>query len=97
MPFFQILELSHTYMYAIALHLAICRFILVLENTSYKMLKNTRLENPYKQKKFKKGVFCDKSSILLYNTAKIINFKRWLKNSIKPIWQFFFKHHLDVY
>lgn len=96
MPFFQILELSHTYMYAIALHLAICKFIL-LENTSYKMLKNTRLENPYKQKKFKKGFYCDKSSILLYNTAQFIYFKRWLKNSIKPIWQVFFKHHLDDY
>lgn len=76
MPFFQILELGNTYMYANALHLAICKFILVLLNTSYKMLKNTRLENPYKQKKFKKGVFCDKSSILLYNTAQFINFKR---------------------
>lgn len=49
MPFFQILELGNTYMYANALHLSICKFI--LENTSYKMLKNTRLENPYKQKK----------------------------------------------
>lgn len=77
MPFFQILELSHTYMYAIALHLAICKFILVLENTSYKMLKKYPSENPYKQKKFKKGFFYDKSSILLYNTAKFINFKRW--------------------
>lgn len=95
MPFFQILELSHTYMYAIALHLSICKFI--LENTSFKMLKYTRLENPYKQKKFKTGFFCDKSSILLYNTAQFINFKRWLKNSIKPIWQVFFKHHLDDY
>lgn len=95
MPFFQILELGNTYMYANALHLSICKFI--LESTSFKMLKNTRLENPYKQKKFKKGVFCDKSSILLYNTAQFINFKRWLKNSIKPIWQVFFKHHLDDY
>lgn len=51
MPFFQILELGNTYMYANALHLSICKFILVLLNTSYKMLKNTRLENPYKQKK----------------------------------------------
>lgn len=77
MPFFQILELGNTYMYANALHLSICQFI--LESTSFKMLKYTRLKNPYKQKKFKKGFFCDKSSILLYNTAKIINFKRWLK------------------
>lgn len=49
MPFFQILELGNTYMYANALHLSICKFI--LENTSFKMLKYTRLENPYKQKK----------------------------------------------
>lgn len=97
MPFFQILELSHTYMYAIALHLAICKFILVLENTSFKMLKNTRLKTLINKRKFKKDFFCDKSSILLYNTAQFINFKRWLKNSIKPIWQFFFKHHLDDY
>lgn len=57
MPFFQILELGNTYMYANALHLAICKFILVLvlENTSYKMLKKYPSENPYKQKKFKKA------------------------------------------
>lgn len=75
MPFFQILELGNTYMYANALHLSICKFI--LENTSFKMLKYTRLESPYKQKKFKKGSLCDKSSILLYNTGQFINFKRW--------------------
>lgn len=74
MPFLQILEPGNTYMYANASHLSICQFI--LENTSFKMLKYTRLENPYKQKKFKKGFFCDKSSILLDNTAQFINFKR---------------------
>lgn len=42
MSFFQKLELGNTYMYADALQLSICQFI--LENTSFKMLKNIKKE-----------------------------------------------------
>lgn len=70
MPFFQKLELGNMYMYANALHLAICKFILVLENTSYKMSKNTRLKTLINKRNLRKASFVTK---VLYCCTILLN------------------------